>query len=281
MTTSADVTDTGDSIAQNAATSVLEVNDLKVHFPISRGFIIKRSIGAVKAVDGVSFSVGAGETLGLVGESGSGKTTVGRAIMHLVDPTEGQILFHGNDLTDLPRNEVRRSRQKLGIIFQDPYGSLNPRMTAGNIVGEPLVVHTLTESKAEYRERVEELLTTVGLIPSMANRFPHEFSGGQRQRIGIARALAANPDFIVADEPVSALDVSIQAQIINLLQDLQDELGLTYLFIAHDLAVVEHISDQVLVMTEGKIVEQASAAEIYSNPQHPYTVKLLEAVPQL
>ena len=279
VTTSADVTDTGGSVPQNAAPSVLEVNDLKVHFPVSRGFIIKRSVGAVKAVDGVSFSVAAGETLGLVGESGSGKTTVGRAIMHLVDPTEGQILFHGTDLTTLPRKEVRRSRQKLGIIFQDPYGSLNPRMTAGNIVGEPLVVHKLTESKAEYRERVEELLTTVGLNPSMSNRFPHEFSGGQRQRIGIARALAANPDFIVADEPVSALDVSIQAQIINLLQDLQEETGVAYLFIAHDLSVVRHISDRVAVMYLGKIVEMAERTELYTNPKHPYTQALLSAVP--
>ncbi len=278
-TTSAGVPETDGTATSSQTASVIEVNDLKVHFPVARGFIIKRNVGAVKAVDGVSFNVAPGETLGLVGESGSGKTTVGRAIMHLVDVTDGQILFHGNDLTTLPRREIRKSRQKLGIIFQDPYGSLNPRMTAADIVGEPLIVHKLTESKAEYREQVEELLTTVGLNPSMANRFPHEFSGGQRQRIGIARALAANPDFIVADEPVSALDVSIQAQIINLLQDLQEKSGVAYLFIAHDLSVVRHISDRVAVMYLGKIVETAERTELYTNPKHPYTQALLSAVP--
>ncbi len=258
---------------------VLEVRDLSVHFPITRGFLFQRQVGAVKAVDGVSFSIDKGETLGLVGESGSGKTTIGRAIMRLAEATSGEILFEGADLTKLPRSEVRAARQRMGIIFQDPYGSLNPRMTAGNIVGEPLVVHKLTDTKAEYRSRVEELLITVGLNPSMVNRFPHEFSGGQRQRLGIARALAARPEFIVCDEPVSALDVSIQAQVINLLQDLQAEMGVAYLFIAHDLSVVRHISERVAVMYLGKIVEIASREEIYSNPKHPYTQALLSAVP--
>ncbi len=259
--------------------AVLEVRDLKVHFPVTRGFLFQRQVGAVKAVDGVSFTVNRGETLGLVGESGSGKTTIGRAIMHLAQTTGGEILFEGSELTKLPRREVRAVRQRLGIIFQDPYGSLNPRMTAGNIVGEPLIVHKLTASKAEYRSRVEELLITVGLNPSMTNRFPHEFSGGQRQRLGIARALAARPAFIVCDEPVSALDVSIQAQVINLLQDLQAEMGVAYLFIAHDLSVVRHISERVAVMYLGKIVEIATREEIYSNPKHPYTQALLSAVP--
>ena len=258
---------------------ILEVRDLSVHFPITRGFLFQRQVGAVKAVDGVSFTVNRGETLGLVGESGSGKTTIGRAIMHLAETTGGEILFEGSDLTKLPRKEIRAARQRMGIIFQDPYGSLNPRMTAGNIVGEPLIVHKLTDTKAEYRSRVEELLITVGLNPSMTNRFPHEFSGGQRQRLGIARALAARPAFIVCDEPVSALDVSIQAQVINLLQDLQAEMGVAYLFIAHDLSIVRHISERVAVMYLGKIVEIATREEIYANPKHPYTQALLSAVP--
>ena len=259
--------------------TILEVRDLKVHFPVKRGVIFQRTVGAIKAVDGVTFTVRSGETLGLVGESGSGKTTIGRAIIQLTRPTGGQVLFEGQDLSSLRGGALRRMRRRLGFIFQDPYGSLNPRMTAGNIVGEPLTVHKLYRSKQEYRDQVSELFETVGLNRAMTSRYPHEFSGGQRQRVGVARALAAHPGFIVCDEPVSALDVSIQAQIINLLEDLQKQYGIAYLFIAHDLSVVKHISDRVAVMYLGKIVELADKDELYENPKHPYTQALLSAVP--
>ena len=258
---------------------LLEVKDLKMYFPVTSGIIFQRKIADVKAVDGLTFSIMKGETLGLVGESGCGKTTTGRAILQLYKPTEGSIVFEGQDLTELSGSEMRAMRRKIQVIFQDPYGSLNPRMTCGDIVGEPLTVHKLTSNKGEYRDRVAELLEVVGLNPYMADRYPHEFSGGQRQRIGIARALAVNPSFIVCDEPVSALDVSIQAQVINLLEDLQERFDLTYLFIAHDLSVVRHISDRVAVMYLGHIVELADRNELYENPLHPYTKALLSAVP--
>jgi len=258
---------------------LLEVKNLKMYFPVSSGMLFQRTVAHIKAVDGVSFFVKRGETLGLVGESGCGKTTTGRCILQLYKPTEGQIIFEGQELTELSTRQMRTMRREMQVIFQDPYSSLNPRMTAGNIIGEPLVVHGLVHSKAEYRERVADLLQNVGLNPYMADRFPHEFSGGQRQRIGVARALSVSPKFIVADEPVSALDVSIQAQIINLLEDLQEQFNLTYLFIAHDLSVVRHISDRVGVMYLGHIVEMAERNEIYVNPVHPYTKALLSAVP--
>ena len=264
----------------STAEPLLSVRDLKVHFPV-KGGVLQRTVDLVKAVDGISFDVPRGKTVGLVGESGSGKTTTGRAISRLVPITAGSVHYEDRDLATLSRRDFFAYRKKIQVIFQDPFGSLNPRMTIYSIIAEPLDIHFKEWSKSQKQARVADLLEKVGLTAEFMQRYPHQFSGGQRQRIGIARALAVEPDFIVCDEPVSSLDVSVQAQIINLLQDLQDELGLTYLFIAHDLAVVEHISDQVLVMIEGKIVEQASAAEIYSNPQHPYTVKLLEAVPQL
>lgn len=258
---------------------LLEVKNLKMHFPVTSGIIFQRTVGQIKAVEDVSFSINKGETLGLVGESGSGKTTVGRCILQLYNPTGGDVWFNGERLNGLSTSEMRPYRREMQIIFQDPYGSLNPRMTCGNIVGEPLIIHKLTSTKGEYRDRVAELLTTVGLSPYMSDRYPHEFSGGQRQRIGIARALAVDPSFIVCDEPVSALDVSIQAQVINLLEELQETLGLTYLFIAHDLSVVRHISERVAVMYLGHVVEVATREELYENPLHPYTKALLSAVP--
>ncbi len=258
---------------------LISVNNLKMYFPVTSGMIFQRTVAYIKAVDGVSFSVRRGETLGLVGESGCGKTTTGRCILQLYKPTEGQVVFEGQDLTRMNTKQMRTMRREMQVIFQDPYSSLNPRMTAGNIIGEPLIVHGLVRNKNEYREKVADLLQNVGLNPYMADRFPHEFSGGQRQRIGVARALSVSPKFIVADEPVSALDVSIQAQIINLLEELQEQFNLTYLFIAHDLSVVRHISDRVGVMYLGHLVEMAERNEIYRNPVHPYTRALLSAVP--
>jgi oligopeptide transport system ATP-binding protein len=249
-----------------------------MHFPITQGIILQRQVGAVKAVDDISFDIKSGETLGLVGESGCGKSTTGRAILQLYKPTAGSVEFNGRDLVQLKGGEMRRMRRELQMIFQDPYASLNPRMTVGSIIGEPLEIHNLAKGR-EKTERVQELLRTVGLNPYFANRYPHEFSGGQRQRIGIARALAVEPKFIVCDEPISALDVSIQAQIINLLEELQEKLGLTYLFIAHDLAVVRHISDRVAVMYVGKIVEVTDRNTIFDNPLHPYTRALLSSIP--
>ncbi|MCB0157984.1 MAG: dipeptide ABC transporter ATP-binding protein [Caldilineaceae bacterium] len=258
---------------------LLKVDGLKMHFPITKGIIFQREVGAIKAVDGVTFDLYKGETLGLVGESGCGKSTTGRAILQLYRPTDGHVVFEGKDLTQTKGEDLRKMRRRMQMIFQDPYASLNPRMTVGSIISEPLEVHGIGKSKKERQERVQELLKTVGLNPYFVNRYPHEFSGGQRQRIGVARALAVNPSFIVADEPISALDVSIQAQIINLLEDLQEELDLTYLFIAHDLSVVRHISDRIAVMYLGKIVELATRDDLYAEPKHPYTQALLSAVP--
>jgi peptide/nickel transport system ATP-binding protein len=258
--------------------NLLKINNLKMYFPVTRG-IFRRKVGDVKAVDDVSFDIKKGETVGLVGESGCGKTTVGRCILRIYHPTAGQIIFNGQDITDLPLNKVKELRREIQLIFQDPYGSLDPRQSAGSIVGEAIKIHRLCNSRQEYDERIKELFILVGLDPEMTNRYPHEFSGGQRQRIGIARALSCNPSFIVCDEPISALDVSIQAQIINLLQDLQKKLGLTYLLIAHDLSLVRHISDTVAVMYLGHIVELTDWKELYDNPLMPYTQALLSAVP--
>ncbi len=261
----------------NGKQKMVEVRGLRMWFPIMRG-VLQRHVADVKAVDGLDFDVYKGETLGLVGESGCGKSTTGRAILQLYKPTAGEVLFEGTDLVKMKGEDLRKMRRRMQMIFQDPYASLNPRMTVGSIVAEPLEVHNMG-TKAEQLERVRELLKVVGLNPYFINRYPHEFSGGQRQRIGVARALAVNPAFIVCDEPISALDVSIQAQVINLLEDLQEQFGLTYLFIAHDLSVVRHISDRIAVMYLGKIMELTDRDELYRNPMHPYSQALLSAVP--
>jgi peptide/nickel transport system ATP-binding protein len=265
-------------MTSNGGGPLVELEQLKVYFPIKSGLLLDRHVGDIRAVDDVSLQIKRGETVGLVGESGCGKSTVGRTILRLYKPTAGRILFEGRDISEFGENELRPLRRRMQMVFQDPYASLNPRHSVGRIVGEPLRTHGLA-NRREAGARVRDLLKIVGLPSDAAGRYPHEFSGGQRQRIGLARAIALNPDFVVADEPVSALDVSIQAQIINLLEQLQEEFDLTYLFIAHDLAVVRHISDRIAVMYLGWIVEVSSAAELYENPLHPYTISLLSAVP--
>ena len=258
---------------------LLSVTDLAVHFPVTEGVLWQRQVGAVKAVDGLSFELRRGETFGLVGESGCGKSTTALAVLRMLAATSGRIVFEGRDITDLDAQDLRPIRRRMQMVYQDPFGSLNPRMKALDIIGEPLLVHGLAGDRTTYGKRVRELMDRVGLLPDMADRYPHEFSGGQRQRIGIARALALEPSLIICDEPVSALDVSIQAQVVNLLMDLQEELGLTYLFIAHDLAVVRHISNRIGVMYLGRLVEVAERDELFDNPRHPYTQALLAAVP--
>ena len=263
--------------SDNGNDILIKVRNLKKHFPIRRG-VFRRQVGAVQAVDGISFDIKRGETLGLVGESGCGKSTAGRTILQLLEPTAGEVFWNGNDLAKIGKEELRKSRRHMQMIFQDPYASLNPRMTVAKIISEPLRIQNIG-SAAERLDRVEELLSLVGLNPYFVKRYPHEFSGGQRQRIGIARALSTNPSFIVADEPISALDVSIQAQVVNLLDDLKSELGLTYLFIAHDLSMVRYISDRVAVMYLGRIVEIGERDDVYDRPFHPYTQALLSAIP--
>lgn len=264
--------------AHTAQDDLVQVKDLQMYFPITAG-LFRRRVGDIKAVDGISLNIKRGETLAIVGESGSGKTTLGRGILRLTKPTGGEIWFDGVNILRLRGRRFMPYRQRMQVIFQDPYSSLHPRMTVGSFVGEPLVIHRLAASKVEYHARVAELFRSVGLDPVMMGRYPHEFSGGQRQRIGIARALAMQPEFIVADEPVSALDVSVQAQILNLLADLQDQFGLTYMVIAHDLSVVRHIASRVVVMYLGKVMEIAAAKELFDDPQHPYTQALMSAVP--
>jgi oligopeptide transport system ATP-binding protein len=269
-----------DALPQSSSSEpILRVEDLKVHFPVTKGIIFQRQVATVKAVDGVSFTIRRGETLGLVGESGSGKSTTGLAVLRMLTPTAGRIVFEGQDIAPHRGAELLNVRRRMQMVYQDPYGSLNPRMTIRSIVGEPLAVHGLDSDRKAAREKIAELIASVGLLPDMADRYPHEFSGGQRQRIGIARALALEPSLLIADEPVSALDVSIQAQVINLFMDLQERLGLTYLFIAHDLAVVRHISTRIAVMYLGRLVEIADRDELYQNPLHPYTEALMAAVP--
>lgn len=258
---------------------LLRVENLKVHFPVTKGVFVKKQVGSVKAVDGVSFTLRRGETLGLVGESGCGKSTTGLAVIRMLEATGGRIVFEGQDVTSFDKAQLKDFRRRVQMVYQDPYGSLNPRMKVGDIIGEPLQVHGLDKDHAAYQARIAELLEMVSLAPYMADRYPHEFSGGQRQRIGIARALALEPSLIVCDEPVSALDVSIQAQVVNVFIELQKRLGLTYIFIAHDLAVVRHISDRIAVMYLGRIVEIASRDDLYQRPLHPYTQALLSAVP--
>jgi oligopeptide transport system ATP-binding protein len=266
-------------LSSQAGDDILRVHELKVHFPVNAGLIFKKQVATVKAVDGVSFTLKRGQTLGLVGESGCGKSTTGLAILRMLPVSAGRIEFEGDDISGFDKERMFKLRRRMQMVYQDPYGSLNPRMKVRDIIGEPLEVHGLDQNKTEYRERVASLLAMVGLLPDMAERYPHEFSGGQRQRIGIARALALEPSLIICDEPVSALDVSIQAQVVNVFVDLQERLGLSYLFIAHDLAVVRHISDRVAVMYLGRIVEIADRNELYRTPLHPYTQALLEAVP--
>jgi oligopeptide transport system ATP-binding protein len=267
------------SAGQAAGDEILRVEGLKVHFPLRKGVLIQRQVGSIKAVDGVSFALARGDTLGLVGESGCGKSTTGLAILRMLEPTAGRIVFEGRDITHTGRDEMRPIRRCMQMVYQDPYGSLNPRMKVRDIIGEPLEVHGMAGDAAAYAERVAELIAMVGLLPDMAERYPHEFSGGQRQRIGIARALALEPSLVICDEPVSALDVSIQAQVVNLFMALQERLALTYLFIAHDLAVVRHVCDRIAVMYLGRIVEIARRDELYKTPLHPYTEALLAAIP--
>jgi len=266
-------------LAASEPDELLRVEGLEVHFPLTKGIVIQRRIGTVKAVDGISFALARGDTLGLVGESGCGKSTTGLAVLRMLEPTAGRIVFEGQDITHHDKERMRPIRRRMQMVYQDPYGSLNPRMKVRDIIGEPLEVHGQAGDPAAYRERVEALIAMVGLLPDMAERYPHEFSGGQRQRIGIARALALNPSLVICDERVSALDVSIQAQVVNLFMELQERLGLTYIFIAHDLAVVRHISDRIAVMYLGRIVEIARRDELYQRPLHPYTEALLAAVP--